>query len=241
MKVFVAGATGVIGRCLVPLLVGAGYEVHGSSRFSANIGLLNRFGARAWIVDVFERQMLGEILQQIQPDVVIHQLTDLPDHLDPALMPEAISRNARIRREGTANLVAATLSSGCRRIVAQSIAWAYAPKDLPHKESDPLDLAAEGSRAATVSGIEALENAVLNTPNLLGVVLRYGNLYGPGTGTNHASGATPVHVDAAAQAALLAVQKQALGIFNICEPNRTVSCTKAEAQLGWSPTFRLHS
>lgn len=241
MKVFLAGATGAIGRRLVPLLVGAGCEVHGSSRSPDKAGLLMKLGARPCIVDVFDRAALHEVLQQVRPDVVVHQLTDLPPKLDPAQMADAIGRNARVRREGTANLVAAALAAGCRRMVAQSIAWAYAEGPLPHRESDPLDLGAQGNRAITVGGVAALESAVLGTPGLVGTVLRYGNLYGPGTGADEPAGAAPLHVDAAAAAALLAVQQNAQGVFNVCEPNATVSAAKVIEQLGWSADFRCEA
>jgi nucleoside-diphosphate-sugar epimerase len=119
----------------------------------------------------------------LQPEIVIHQLTDLPQGLAPARMGEAVNRNALIRSEGTRNLVAASLRAGATRMVAQSIAWAYAPGPEPHVESDLLDLHADGARAVSVGGVAILEEAVLNSPPLEGVVLRYGQIYGPGTGS----------------------------------------------------------
>ena len=104
--------------------------------------------------------------------------------LEPGRMAEAIARNAHIRDEGTRNLLTAAAAAGARRVVAQSIAWAYAPGPEPHRESDPLDLGAVGSRAVSVRGIAALEYWILNSPPLAGVVLRYGQFYGPGTGVD---------------------------------------------------------
>lgn len=235
---FLAGATGVVGQRLVPMLVEAGYAVHGCTRSDENVARVEAQGARPWVLDVFDADALTATLAELKPAVVVHQLTDLPTNLDPAHMSEAIARNARIRKEGTANLVAAAIACGCSQLVAQSIAWAYAPGQQPYTESHPLDLAAEGSRAATVGGVVALEKSVLGS-GLQAAVLRYGNFYGPGTGTHAPTGGAPVHVDAAAHAALLAVQQCAQGIFNICEPGGSVSADKAAAQLGWSDQFRV--
>lgn len=239
-RLFLAGATGVIGRRLVPMLMAAGFEVHGSTRSVDKAAALRQQGARAWIVDVFDAQALRDVLLQVRPAIVVHQLTDLPPGLDPARMADAVARNARVRREGTSNLVAAAAAAGCEAIVAQSIAWAYAPSgERPYTETQPLDLSAEGSRAITVAGVAALEAAVLAAPGMRGAVLRYGHLYGPGTGFDAPTGAAPLHVDAAAYAAWLAVQKAGRGVFNLCEPNASVSARKAQDELGWSPDFRL--
>lgn len=112
---------------------------------------------------------------------------------------EAVARNARIREVGTANLAAAALTAGSRRLIAQSIAWAYAPGSTPHVETDPLDLAAAPPLAVTVLGVAALEHAVLGRLVPEGIVLRYARLYGPGTGANAATDEDlSVHIDAAA-------------------------------------------
>jgi nucleoside-diphosphate-sugar epimerase len=238
-RVFLAGATGVIGQRLVPLLIGAGYEVFGTTRLIANAEALQAAGAHPVIVDVFDALRVDEVLLAIKPTIVIHQLTDLPRGLDPAHMGEAIKRNARIRSQGTHNLVASARIVGAKRVIAQSIAWAYAPGPEPHVEEDPLDLDAEGARVITVGGVAALEHAVLNSPPLEGVVLRYGQIYGPGAGVNKPTGFAPLHVDAAAAAVLTAINKADTGIFNIAEPNQYVSSNKAMTQLDWSPDFRL--
>ena len=171
-----------------------------------------------------------------RPEVVIHQLTDLPYGLDPARMAEARVRNARIRSEGTFNLVKAALMAGTRRLIAQSIAWAYAPGAEPHREDDPLDL--EGPHAQTMQGIVALEEFTLNSPPLEGVVLRYGQFYGPGTGAER-SASISVHVDAAAYAALLAIEQAKPGVYNIAEYCSYLSSEKAFNQLGWKQEFRI--
>jgi nucleoside-diphosphate-sugar epimerase len=238
LKVFVAGATGVIGVRLVPLLVAAGYQVSGMSRSAAKAGAVQAAGAAPVIADVFDPQAVLRALAEARPDVVIHQLTDLPRNLEPALMAEATVRNARIRGEGTRNLVQAALASGARRLIAQSIAWAYAPGAEPHTEADPLELAGEGPRAISVRGVAELERLTLSSAPLAGVVLRYGQIYGSGSSRAYAEGSAPVHADAAAHAALLAVERGA-GIYNVAEETPYASSRKARAELGWEPGFRL--
>jgi nucleoside-diphosphate-sugar epimerase len=239
MKVFLAGATGAIGKRLVPLLVHAGHQVFGATRFEARALALRTAGVEPVVVDVFDAPRLAGALATACPEIVIHQLTDLPRNLDLGCAAEALARNARMRREGTGNLIAAALQGGARRLIAQSIAWAYAPGPQPHPEADPLDLHAKGSRAITVQGAAALERLTTSSPPLEGVVLRYGQLYGPGTGGDGPAGPAPVHVDAAAQAALLAIERAGPGVFNIAEDSGFVSIVKARRELGWDPDFRL--
>ncbi|SEJ08990.1 NAD-dependent epimerase/dehydratase family protein [Paraburkholderia diazotrophica] len=236
-KVFLAGATGAVGSALVPLLVDAGYTVYGSTRRPDRAARLEQAGAAPVIVDVFDARALGEALMRMQPACVIHQLTDLPPALDPSKMANALAGNARIRDEGTRNLLAAALSAGSTRFIAQSIAWAYREGAQPYDETQPLDIHSGGDRLVTVRGVVSLETQVLEAP-LVGAVLRYGQLYGPGTGFDHARGASPLHVDAAAFAALLALQHGAHGTFNIAEDNPVVSTEKAKRELGWSANWR---
>ncbi|UVK50818.1 NAD(P)-dependent oxidoreductase [Mesorhizobium sp. AR02] len=237
-RIFLAGASGAIGQRLIPQFLAAGHQVTGTTRNANKAATLRALGVEPAVVDVFDAEALSRVMLAAKPDIVVHQLTDLPPGLDPSRMGEAIVRNARIRDEGTRNLVAAAVASGVRRMVAQSIAWAYAPGPEPHAEADPLDGGASGNRGISVGGVIALEKAVLNAP-FEGVVLRYGQLYGPGTGTDAAAGASPVHVDAAAYAALLALDKGAPGIFNVAEPNQAVSTQRAVEELGWRADFRL--
>ncbi|WP_024684172.1 NAD-dependent epimerase/dehydratase family protein [Pseudomonas syringae] len=235
-KVFVAGASGVIGRVLLKLLVAADYTVYGATRRAEKAKDIEATGATAVVVDVYDAERLNEELVRIQPWAVIHQLTDLPRGLSPELMAKAVENNARIRTEGTRNLVAAARAAGATRLIAQSIAWAYRPGDTPYLETYPLDVEAQGSRGISVGGVAALEKQVLSEPTLNGTVLRYGQLYGPDTGTDEPTGTSPVHVEAAARAALLALQTEQSGIFNITQDNPTVSNEKAKRILGWSPT-----
>ena len=235
-RIFLAGASGAIGRRLVPLLLQAGYQVTGTTRSYQKSALLMKMGIVPAVVDVFDAPGLRDAVVAAAPDIVIHQLTDLPPGLDPARMEEGRKRNGRLREIGTRHLVDAALAAGATRVIAQSIAFAYAPlpptrEGTPVRESDPLDPEARGVRM--------LEEAVLETPRIAGIVLRYGRLYGPGTGFDAPGGAGPVHVDAAAQAALLAITRGTPGAYNIAEDDGTLAVEKARRELGWEAGFRL--
>ncbi|TIO78429.1 MAG: NAD(P)-dependent oxidoreductase [Mesorhizobium sp.] len=238
-RIFLAGGSGAIGRSLVPQLLGAGHQVTATTRRAAKAAELRALGADAVVVDVFDVGGLRAAVAAAKPEIVIHQLTDLPPGLDPALMGEAIIANARVRNEGTRNLVEAAKAAGARRLIAQSIAWVYAPGPEPHAETDPLDSGADGGRGISVGGVIALERQVLEAP-MTGIVLRYGHLYGPGTGAETAADPA-VHVDAAAYAALLAVERSSQGAFNVAEPSTYLNTGKAVSELGWRTDFRLAS
>jgi len=239
MQIFLAGASGAIGRRLTPLLIAAGHQVTGTTRSAEKAEALKKQGAQPVVVDVFDAKALREAAVVARPEVVIHQLTDLPQVFDPARRGDMLVRNARLRIAGTANLVAAAQAAGARRLIAQSIAFVYADGPEPHAESDPL-AAAEGDdlNALTSRGVRALEDATLKTPGIDGIVLRYGRLYGPGT-WNTPNARAPLHVDAAAHAAFLAVTRGSPGIYNIAEDDGAVTVDKAREQLGFDPGFRL--
>jgi nucleoside-diphosphate-sugar epimerase len=174
-RIFLAGATGVIGSRLVPLLVGAGNTVGAMTRSSEKVDWLSSRGAEPIICDVFDRAGLADAVKAFSPDVVLHELTDLPDAFED--IPQSQVLNARIREEGTRNLIDAMDGLSQARIVAQSIAWA----------TDP----GPGADAVTY-----LEQAVLAVS---GVVLRYGAFYGAGTYYEGELPATPrVQIDTAA-------------------------------------------
>jgi nucleoside-diphosphate-sugar epimerase len=155
-RVFLAGATGVIGVQLVPLLLEAGFEIAGSTRSEDKAHELQAAGVQPVVCDVFDRERLVEAVTLFAPDVVMHQLTDLPDELDNLQAHAAM--NNRIRREGTRNLIDAAQAAGASRFLAQSVAW-----ELP------------GDGGAAVREHERMVLAIG------GVVLRYGRFYGPGT------------------------------------------------------------
>ena len=239
MNVFLAGATGVIGRRLSLLLIADGHAVTGTTRSGAKEGQLRSCGVIPVVVDVFDRQALCDAVVRARPEILIHQLTDLTGLLDPARREEMLARNARLRIEGTAHLVAAAIAAGARRLIAQSIAFACAEGPEPHAETDPLASDESGPGAVTARGVRALEEAVLHARGIEGAALRYGRLYGPGTWHDAASGRCPLHVDAAAHAARLAATGGAAGIYNIAEDDGAVSIAKARRELGFDPAFRL--
>jgi nucleoside-diphosphate-sugar epimerase len=240
VKIFLAGAAGAIGRRLVPLLLDARHHVIGTTRSTAKAEALRSAGVEPVVVDVFDGSALSRAVASVRPDIIVQQLTDLPLGLDPARMEEGTRRNARVRSEGTRNLVAAALASGANRFIAQSIAWMYAPGPKPHAEEDPLDIHAQGTRAITVAGVVALERLTVASPPIEGVVLRYGHLYGPNTGADVAKEPPSLHVDAAASAALLAIDKECRGIYNIADPSGYLSVEKARRELGFDASFRLN-
>jgi nucleoside-diphosphate-sugar epimerase len=229
-RILIAGATGAVGIPLSHLLVADGWQVTGTTRKPARAAELRALGVDPVVVNVFDADALRDAVLAAQPDVVIHQLTDLPPGLDPAQMEAGRVRNARIREEGTRNLVAAAIAAGAKRMIAQSIAFAYAPGPTPYHEDAPLDPSA--------SAVASLEQQVLGAP-LIGIVLRYARFYGPGTGFDKPAAGGAVHVEAAADAARRAVTQGAKGIYNIAEPCDTLSTAKAQADLAWSASFRL--
>ena len=175
MRVFLAGATGVIGLPLTRVLVEAGHTVAGMTRTPSKAQLVSDVGAQPVVCDVYDARALTEAVVAFRPDAVIHELTDLPD--DISQLREASAANARIRREGTPNLLAAAKAAGATRFIAQSVAW---------------ELAGDGGAAK-----QELETAVLGAG---GVVVRYGMFYGPGTYHERDRPDHPrVHVDEAAR------------------------------------------
>jgi nucleoside-diphosphate-sugar epimerase len=155
VRIFVAGATGVIGKPLVSLLLAEGHTVAGMTRSPDKADELRALGAEPVICDVYDAEGLAEAVRAFGPDLVMHQLTDLPDQRE--RISEFAERNNRIRTEGTRNLVAAAQAAGAKRLLAQSISW------------EP---------PAGAEAIEEHERTVLDAG---GVVVRYGQLYGPGT------------------------------------------------------------
>jgi nucleoside-diphosphate-sugar epimerase len=172
VRVFVAGASGVIGVRLVPLLVAAGHEVAGMTRSRGKVEQLRALGAEPVVCDAFDAAGLRDAVVAFRPEAVVNELTDLPD--EQAATNEA---NARMRRQGTRNLLAAAEAAGARHFVAQSIAWKL-----------------RGDGGAAVAELERLVLAAN------GVVVRYGRLYGPGTYYENEKPEPPrVHVDEAAR------------------------------------------
>lgn len=206
MRVLLAGSTGVVGRSLSPLLTDSGHEVIGLARSGAPLS-----------VDVLDRDAVTAAVRETRPDVIIHQLTSLSGG--------DLAANARLRREGTRHLIDAAHAFGVRRVIAQSIAWAYEPGAAPATEETPLDVDASEPRHTSVGGIVSLEEAVREAPEW--VILRYGTLYGPGTWyardgaligrlTADADVSSLLHIDDAATAAAAALSWPT-GTVNVCD------------------------
>jgi nucleoside-diphosphate-sugar epimerase len=237
MRVFLAGAGGVIGRRLTPLLVKMGHQVAGTTRSADKAGAIRAMGAEPVVVDVFDAEALKRAVAGAKPDAVIHQLTDLAYGPTSPHYQESLKRNARIRVEGTPNLAAAAKAAGVRRLIAQSIAFIYAQGPGARVETDPM-APAEGAMASTIPAVKALEDAVLAMPE--GIVLRYGYFYGPGTWSPDGPGRRPcVNLDAAAHVAANALTRGEPGLYNIAEDDPTLSSEKAKRLLGFDPDFRL--
>ena len=237
MKIFVAGATGVIGRSLVPLLVRAGHDVVGMTSSPQKVEQLRSMGATPAVCDALDAEAVQRVVVEAAPGAIVHELTRIPQKLDPRRYAEQFAATDRLRTEGTKNLVNAALAVGARRFVAQSVAFAYAPNGGTTKtEQDALYLDAPREFRGRVEAIRELERLVLETPGLEGIVLRYGYLYGPGTawakGGHMASLVRKrrlpivgrgtgvwsfVHVDDAAAATVAAVERSRAGVFNVVD------------------------
>ena len=222
MRIFLAGATGVIGSRLLPLLLADGHDVTALTRRTSDAEALHSTGAEAAVADVYDAGAIARVVRNASPEVVMHQLTDLSGGSSEA--------NAAMRKIGTANLANAALSAGVRRMVAQSVAWAYQGGGEPADELTPLDLTAGPPRSTTVRGVATLEETAGELPEW--VALRYGVLYGPGTwyapgalmaqkalaGELVADGdiSSFVHVNDAVEAAVAALEWPS-GAVNICD------------------------
>jgi nucleoside-diphosphate-sugar epimerase len=180
MRVFVAGATGAVGRQLVPQLTAAGHTVVGSTRSSTRAGWLRDAGAEAAVVEPLDRAAMTAAVERARPDVVVSELTALSGTLDMRHFDRTFAVTNDLRKRGTDILADAARAAGAHRLIAQSFAgWPYARVGGPVKtESDPLDPPA--AMRETFAAIVHLERAVVEAPGLEGLALRYGGLYGPG-------------------------------------------------------------
>src|ERR671931_872190 len=183
MKVFVAGATGALGKQLVPQLVAAGHEVVGMTRTPSKQQALRALGARPAVADALDPDAVAKVVAEAEPEVIVHQLTALGGALDLRHVDRFFAVTNRLRTEGTDHLLAAGRAVGARRFVAQSFAgWPFARTGGPVKdESDPLDPDPPDKMRAVLDAIRYLESAVPAIDWGVGIVLRYGGFYGPGT------------------------------------------------------------
>ncbi|HTU79791.1 MAG TPA: NAD(P)-dependent oxidoreductase [Solirubrobacteraceae bacterium] len=235
MKVFVAGATGAIGRPLVRMLVADGHEVVGMTRTAAKAHALREVGAEPVVCDALDARTVADAIARAQPQALIHQLTAIPARLDPRRIVRDFALTDRLRTEGTRILLDAARAAGVQRILAQSIAFIYepGPPGTVHVESDRLHTRPPKQFARTVSAAIELERQVREAG---GQVLRYGYFYGPGSsisrtgaiGTDVARRRLPVvgggtgvwsliHVDDAACATVAALAREATGAYNIVD------------------------
>jgi 2-alkyl-3-oxoalkanoate reductase len=263
MRIFVAGGTGVIGRRLVPMLVANGHSVTAMTRSAGKAPAIEAMRAEPAVCDVFDAERLTEAVGAARPEALIHQLTDLPQAMNPRKAETELAGNDRIRTEGTHNLVAAARAAGASAFVAESIAFAYRNDGEGLKtEDDPLDLDAAWPWRRSVEALRDLETATTGTQGLRGVALRYGFFYGPGTSFDPKDGSTAemvrkrrypivgsgggvfsfVHIDDAARATVLAVEGGASGVFNVVDddpaPLRDLLRVYAEA-IGAKPPRRV--
>jgi nucleoside-diphosphate-sugar epimerase len=182
MKVFVAGATGAVGKQLVPLLVADGHDVVGMTRTAGKRGLLTSLGATPVVADALDADAVGRVVGEAEPDVIVHQLTAIPQKIDMRHFERDFALTNRLRIEGTDNLLSAARAAGVRRFVAQSNASLYARTGGPIKSEDaPLDESPPPELRQGVEALRHLESAVTGAQWTEGVVLRYGWFYGPGT------------------------------------------------------------
>ena len=237
MRIFLAGATGVIGRRLLPRLVEQGHEVTAMTRSAERAAALNAAGAEAVVCDALDAEAVRSAVAGARPEVVVNHLTDLPQELNPRKLKRAYAANDRIRSVGAPNLVAAARDAGARRIVSQSIAFVYAPQGGPVKDEDaPLQLDAPPPFDGSVGAARELEHATTDTAGIEGVALRFGFWYGPGT-TYAPGGYTAeqvkarrfpiigsgegtfsfVHVDDVAEATIAAFERGSPGVYNVVD------------------------
>ena len=238
MKIFLAGATGAIGKQLVPLLVGAGHTVTGTTRHAEKADSIRKAGAMPAIVDALNGGDVLEAVRHAKPDVIIHELTAIPMRFSLRHFDRAFAVTNSLRREGTDNLLAAARSVGVRRFIAQSYA------SFPYErtggwikdENAPLLATPDPGMTETFNAIRHTESAVLNAQDIAGVVLRYGAFYGPGTSMGLGGsfledirrGRMPivgegtgywsfVHIEDAATATAAAASAGAAGVYNVVD------------------------
>jgi nucleoside-diphosphate-sugar epimerase len=237
MKVFVAGASGAIGRPLVRQLLAAGHEVTGMTRSEERAEAIRAAGATAVVCDVFSMQDMEKAMRQAEPEVVIHELTALPSRIDYRGKGDPLAATNRLRTEGTRNLIAAARAAGVPRLIAESVAFLYAPQgDRVKDEGAPLFAGAPKPFGDAVDAIVDLERQVTAADGIEGIVLRYGWLYGPGTYFDRDGSQTEdvrkrkaplvgkatgvfsfVHVEDAAAATVAAVEGGAPGTYNVVD------------------------
>jgi nucleoside-diphosphate-sugar epimerase len=243
MKVFVAGATGALGKQLVPRLVGAGHDVVGLTRSRQRAELVRELGAEPAVADALDPDAVGAVVSAARPEVIVHQLTALSGSLDLRHFERDFAQTNRLRTEGTDILLSAARAVGARRFVAQSFAgWPAERRGGPVKtEDDPFDPDPPAAVRTTLEAIAHLERAVTGAAPIEGIALRYGGFYGPGTSLQldppageHVDAIRGrkfpivgggagvwsfVHIEDAAEATAIAIERGAPGTYNVVDDN----------------------
>ena len=262
MRVFVAGATGAVGKQLVPRLVAAGHEVHGMTRSDSKTALLEELGAVPVVADALDPDRVAEVVARAEPDVIVHELTAIGE-LDMRRFDRAFALTNRLRTEGTDHLLSAGQAVGVERFVAQShiLAYGHTGAAVKTEQDEAFAVAPPKKMRQAVAAIRHLEEAVLGAPWTEGIVLRYGHFYGPGTSMAADSeelelvrrrkfpvvgdGAgvwSFIHVADAAEATLAAIEHGSRGVYNVVDddPAPVAEWLPALAEeLGAQPPMRV--
>lgn len=238
MRIFVAGATGALGKQLVPRLVGSGHEVTGMTRSRSKADAVRELGARPVVADALDPEEIASAIAATEPEVIVHELTSLTGSIDLKHFDRTFELTNRLRTEATDHLLAAGQAVGIRKFVAQSYTgWPYAREGGPVKsEEDPLDPSPVPGMERSLAAIRHLEDAVTGSGWTEGIVLRYGGFYGPGTSfwpggeqyeqilrrkwpvVGSGGGMMPlVRIDDAAEATQAAIERGRRGIYNVCD------------------------
>jgi len=236
MRVFVAGATGAIGKQLVPRLAAAGHEVHGMTRSESKQAMVHKLGAVPAVADALDPDQVAEAVGRARPDVIVHQLTAIGS-LDPRHFDRDFALTNRLRTEGTNHLLSAGQAVGVQRFVAQSYFASFARTGAAVKsEEDPFDPSPAREMRETAAAIRHLEEAVLDARWTEGIVLRYGSFYGPGTSIAPGGEQSEairkrkfplvgdgggvwsfIHIADAAEATMAAVEHGNRGVYNVVD------------------------
>ena len=238
MKILIAGATGAIGRQLMPKLVANGHEVAGTTRTATKVDLLREMGATPFVLDILDAEEVGRVIASYEPEVIVHEATALSS-VDMRRFERSFELTNRLRTEGTDHLLAAGRAVGIRRFVAQSFAgWPFARTgSLVKTEDEPLDPEPIAPVRTTLEALRHLEGAVLGATWTEGIALRYGALYGPGTSLDAEGGEMTdmirrrffpiigdgggmfsfIHVADAADATVAAVERGSPGVYHVVD------------------------
>jgi nucleoside-diphosphate-sugar epimerase len=265
MDVFVAGATGALGKQLVPMLVAEGHEVTGMTRTPSKQDMIRELGGRPVVADALDPEAVAQAVAEAEPEVVIHQLTAIDMERFGRSLDKTFALTNRLRTEGTDHLLAAAKAAGARRFIAQSFAgWPFERTGGPIKtEEDPLQASPPKTISETLGAIEYLEAAVTGAEAIEGLALRYGGFYGPGTSLavnpdgkqvemvrkrrlpivgNGAGIWSLVHIHDAAAATAAAVERGEPGVYNVVDDDPvpvSVALPELAEAIGAKPPRRI--